>query len=426
MDELRSCFVTLTTCLLLVAAYAVTGATLSAGFLDTFGESLTGVLRHGSLMHLSGNILVIFFGGLLAEARLGPTRFALLILACALGGTVAQYLIEGPRFIGASGVSYGLLAYGVIVGRTERGVYWAALAVATLIFLEIMTLSQHIAVYVHAAGALIGGSLAMFETLFGGKDPTLKPMQPAHIARVVEIIAQTDDDDAEEAEENFLEDGLEGMFVLMQKGEVLGCIGYSVDDQVPDIAWLSWTYLDKKKQSQGLGGNMMNDLLGKLKGYGVRKLFIATSDYEEFGRKIYADAHKMYADFGANVELTIPDYHNPGEAKIVYGLDNPEFVAPPPAPASEQTGIAITDIGKEPETKKVYGLRWEERPVGVAGLEYALGKARDKGARMTVLALPSDLSDANAVALESHNFKRCGALKNYYNPALHQVWWVCL
>lgn len=426
MSELRSCYVTFAACAILLIAYAITGPTLNASYMDTLPESLAGVLRHGSLLHLSGNILVIFFGGLIAEARLGAARLVMLMAACAIAGVLVQYTIAGPRFIGSSGISYGLLAYGVMMARPPRELAVAAAAIVTLLVLEWIYLSGTVAVYVHITGALIGGSLAMFEALFGSKTPTLKPMQRTHIAQVVDIIGQTDEDDAAEAEENFLNDGVEGMFVLVQKGQVLGCTGYSLDTQVDDVAWLSWTYLDEKQTGHGLGSDMLNDLLGKLKGYGVRKLFIATSDYAEFGRPIYANAHKMYEDFGARVELTLPDYHDVGEAKIVYGLDNPEFVVPPPPPPSPQTGLAIADIGKEPETKGVMGLRWEERPVGLAGMEYALGKAADKGARMVVLALPSDLSDANAVALEAHNFKRCGMLENYYNPALHQVWWICL
>jgi membrane associated rhomboid family serine protease/GNAT superfamily N-acetyltransferase len=425
MDELRSNYVTFGACAILLIAYAIAGPTLNAGFQDTLAEALVGVARHGGLMHLSGNILVIYFGGIAAEARLGSAGLIALIVTCAIAGTLAQYAIVGPQFIGASGISYGLLAYGVMMARPPRDMTIAGIAVATLLVLEWLYLYRSVAVYVHITGALIGGSLAMFESLFGSKHPTLRPMQRTHIARVVAIIAQTDEDDAEEAETGFLEDGVDGMFVLMQKGEVLGVTGYSLDDQVDDVAWLSWTYLDEQYTGQGIGGDMLNDLLGKLKDYGVRKIFMATSDYEEFGRPIYANAHKMYEEFGANVELTVPDYHNIGEAKIVYGLDNPEFDAASPPPPSTETGIGITDIGKEPETKGVMGLRWEERPVGLAGLEYALDKAGGKGARMAVLAIPSDLSDANAVALEAHNFKRCGQLENYYNPALHQVWWVC-
>ena len=266
----------------------------------------------------------------------------------------------------------------------------------------------------------------MFGNLFGSKGPALKPMQISHVSKVIEIINQTDDDDAAEAEQEFLDgDGLEGMYVLMDRGQIMGCIGYSPDDASPEIAWLSWTYLDEEYAGQGYGSQMMNDLLGILKDYGVRKIFIATSDYEDFGKKIYAAAHKMYEDFGASVELTVPDYHTIGEAKIVYGLDNPEYEAGPAPAPSENEGIAIGGSAKEPETDNVRGLTWSEVPVGVAGLDHAIEKARNKGARMLVLAIPSDLSDANSAALESHGFATCGKLADYYNLGLHQTWWVC-
>ncbi len=425
MTELRSSFVTLILGVLLLGAYAVTGPTQSVRYLDTVPEAFAGVLRHGSLSHLAGNILVIFFGGLLAEPRLGAARTLGFILACIFVGTLAQYYVAGPKFIGASGISYGFLCYGILVDRTPRQLTLFGAGITVLLASEWLYLSQTVAVYVHISGALLGGALAMFESLFGNKNPTLKPMQLTHVSKVVSIIAQTDSDDAQEAEREFLDGSLAQMFVLMQKGEVLGVTGYSLDDQVDDIAWLSWTYLANEHVGTGLGSQMLNDLLGKLKGYGVRKIFIATSDYNDFGKGIYAAAHKMYEDFGAQVELTIPDYHNVGEAKIVYGLNNPEYVIEGDPMPSENTGLIVTGIDNEPETDRVMGLQWEERPVGLAGLDYALEKAAKKLARMAVLAIPSDISDENSVALEAHGFKKCGMLEKYYNPALHQVWWSC-
>lgn len=425
MSDLRKIRVTLGLCVALLLAFAVTGATLSTAYLDTFPEALAGVFRHGSTAHLGGNVLVIFFGGLYAEERLGAVRFGIFICACAVLGTYAQYHLVGPNFVGASSISYGLLAYGVLADRTpaKQSLFGAFLIL--LVALEWVYLSQAVAVYVHISGALLGGSLAMFESFFGSRNPTLKPMQLQHVGRVVQIIAETDDDDAHEAEAEFLDGGLEGMFVLMQKGEVLGVTGYSMDEQVHDIAWLSWTYLSGAHVGAGLGSQMLNDLLGKLKDLGIRKVFIATSDYRDFGQDIYAAAHKMYEDFGATVELTVPDYHNKDEAKIVYGLKNPEYVEEGDAPTSDQTGLLIAGVEDEPETVGAVGLRWEERPVGVAGLDYAMEQAAKRNARIVVLALPGDLSAANAVALETHSFKICGELKDYYQTGLHQVWWIC-
>ena len=425
MAELRGSLVTFVLVALLLGAFAFTGATHSVAYLDTLHEAFVGVMRHATLSHLGGNILVIFFGGLFAEPRLGTTRTIGLIIACAILGTLSQYYISGPNFIGSSGIAYGFLSYGLLVDRTPVKGAIFGLALFVVLASEWYYLFETFAVYVHISGALVGAAFVMFESLFGNKNPTLKPMQFSHIAKVVDIIGQTDSDDAKEAEDEFLDGGLENMFVLVQKGDVLGVTGFSLDNQVHDVAWLSWTYLDQDHIGAGLGSQMLNDLLGKLKDFGIRKIFIATSDYNDFGRDIYAGAHKMYEDFGATVELKVPDYHNLSEAKIVYGLDNPEFVVEGEAPASENTGIVINGIAAEPETDGVMGLVWEERPVGLAGLDYALEKATKKMARLVVLAIPSDISEENSEALETQGFKKCGSLEGYYNPVLHQVWWTC-
>lgn len=412
-------------CIALIAVYMITGPTVSTNYMDTIPEAFAAVFRHGSLQHLSGNVLVIFLGGAFTEERLGAVRMLILAFACAALGTIAQFSLVGPHFVGASAIAYGLMAYGCLADRNTRRQYLLLGIIVLMLTLEWAYLSSTVAIYAHIGGAAVGGTLAMFESLFGSKTPALKPMQLTHIARVAQIIDETDSDDAREAEEQFLNGDTEGMFVLVQKGEILGVTGYSLDNQVPDIAWLSWTYLAKEHKGAGLGGQMLNDLLGKLNGYGVRKIFIATSDYDDFGKQIYADAHKMYADFGADVELTIPNYHNVSEAKIVYGLQNPEFVENNPPTQSENTGFMITGIADEPETDRVVGLSWEERPVGLAGIDYALDTARQKMSRMVVLAIPSDLSEQNAEALRSHGFEICGELKDYYKSALHQVCWVC-
>lgn len=425
MAELRGTLLTYALVALLIGAFALTGATHSVNYLDTLEEAFAGVLRHGSLQHLGGNILVIFFGGLFAEPRLGIARTLGLVVACVVLGTLAQYYLSGPKFIGSSGISYGLLSYGVLADRSPKKMAFFGLCLFVVLASEWLYLSNVFAVYVHISGALVGAAFVMFESLFGSKNPTLKPMQPTHIAKVVSIIDQTDSDDAKEAENEFFDGGLENMFVLMQKGEVLGVTGFSLDEQVHDIAWLSWTYLDQDQIGAGLGSQMLNDLLGKLKDYGIRKIFIATSDYRDFGRDIYAGAHKMYEDFGATVELKVPDYHNPSEAKIVYALENPEYVVEHEPPAPENTGMVINGVAPEPETKDVVGLIWEERPVGLAGLDFAIEQAKQKMARMAVLAIPSDISEENSDVLEAQGFKKCGQLEGYYNPRLHQVWWMC-
>ncbi|WP_179381140.1 rhomboid family intramembrane serine protease [Jannaschia marina] len=389
------------------------------------GDAILGVLRHGGSGHLLFNLVMIAVGGAQTERAIGSLRMLGLAALCAGAGTLAQYAVTGPAFVGASGIAYGLVCHGLLAAAGSRARLWLIAGIMAVLFLEALFLFDRVSVVTHAVGALIGGSNVMFGSLFGSKGPVLKPMKLTHAGRVAAIIEETDEDDALEAEQGFLAGDLEGMFVLMRGGEVIGVTGYALDEQVPDVAWLSWTYLTEAETGAGLGGWMLNALLGKLKALGIRKLFIATSDYAEDGVPIYAAAHRMYEEFGAEIELTVPDYHAPGEARIVYGLENPEFEHKPEPGEHPEIGLAITGAAREPETDGTAGLIWEGRPAGIAGLDDQLEKVRRDGARMAVLVLPSDISEANAAAFESHAFGKCGRLSDYFARGLHQDWWSC-
>ncbi|WP_169788518.1 rhomboid family intramembrane serine protease [Litoreibacter arenae] len=417
--------VTLALCALAIIGYLGFGAASPDAPPDNLADALLAVFRHGNIRHVGLNVALLLIAGPITESRLGSAWTLVMVALSAVLGTIAQFYLVGPAFVGLSGPVYAMIACAVLTTVRPENQIWVAVAIAAVLGAEIYWLSDKIAIYPHLLSTLIGGSFAMLSSLFGSKHPTLKPMQYSHVSQVVAIINETDEDDAAEAENLLLDEGVDGMFVLMHKGRVVGVTGYEPDDQVDDVCWLSWTYLAQEYLGQGYGSQMMNDLLGKLNKQGYRKVFIATSDYKDFGRSIYAGAHRMYEDFGAEVEMTLPDYHNVGEAKIVYGLENPEFQAGEPPMPSEKTGIAISGIAPEPETKGVVGLIWQETPAGVAGLDHYLEKARGQQARIAVIALPSDLSRENAEALETHGFKEAGKLTDYYSLGLHQVWWMC-
>lgn len=423
MKELSRCPVTITLIFLGAAGYAIWGPVRYSGNLVSVTDHLVGTLRHGDPSHLLLNCLMILIGGSLTEPRIGSWLTAAIVAMCLLFGTVAEMAVAGPGFVGLSAAAYGLVAHGLLISAPpDRRIIPLALMV-TALSAEYLFLRPQIAVLTHITGAVIGGGFAMFSSLFGTKGPALKPMEMHHVSPVIAIIAQTDEDDALEAEGTFLDEGIDNMFVLQDRGQVLGVIGFGLDEQVPDLAWLSWTYLDQAQTGKGLGSQMLNDLLGKLAQQGVRKIFIETSNYEEFGKKIYASAHKLYEEFGAAVELTIPAYHSPTEAKIIYGLDNPEApesVAPEPA---QPTGLAVTEFHKAAETDDVAGLRWTETAKGLSGLDQQLALAQQQSYRMAVLAIPSDISETNAAALQDQGLRLCGALKDYYGAGIHQSWW---
>lgn len=390
-------------------------------------EALTiGPFRHGSSVHLSLNLLLLFWGGTIVEPKIGWRGLFVLAVACILFGGLAQAMMVGPNFIGISGVVLGVGGYAIVDSMPDDRKWLFFLLGLSGFGLEAILPATNIAVWVHGVSFLIGGAGAMFSKLFntGGSGPQLKPMQLNHLSAVVNIIAQVDEDDAMDAENTLLERGCDGMFVLIERGTVLGVTGYFLEppESAENVAWLSWTYLDRDHRDQGLGGQMLNDLLGKLNQLGVRKIFMATSDYAEDGVVIYQDAHQMYEDFGAVVELVVPDYHAPGEAKIIYGLENPEYEVDEGAPARPvPEGLTITAVEQAPESEDTLALIWQEGGTGITGLQNVAERAGP--ARMAVMAIPSDVSSVYENDLVAAGYSSPGKLSDFYNYGLHQVWW---
>ena len=411
-----------------LAVYLVLGPATDPARFVTLPELLLGVWRHGNLSHLVTNIVVLAIGGALCEPHLRRDQLAVLVAVCAGGSTLVELILGGPGFVGISAVAYGLAAHGLLLGKSIGkllGRDWGNIAMLLgVVIAEAVLLNKSVSVYAHATGILIGGGSAMLGSLFGTKGPVLKKMEWKHVADAVAIIAETDEDDAREAEQVFVNGGYERMLVLVDRGEVMGLTGYDLDAQVPDLAWLSWTYMGQEYQNEGHGSQMLNDLLGRLAKQGVRKIFIETSDYAEMGEPIYAKAHKMYEDFGAEIELTLPDYHAPGEAKLIYGLNNPEAPETPDPLGHEDDGISLTGFEIAAETRDIAGVTWEEAPSGLRGADFLLSKVRDKGHRYAVLAIPSDLSIANHDTLVTAGFTQAGVLKSYYGSHVDQHWWI--
>ncbi len=264
----------------------------------------------------------------------------------------------------------------------------------------------------------------VFSMSGGGKGgPQLRPMERKDMGGVLRIISQHDEDDFEEAREELRED-LEGMFVLADGSKVVGVTGGNVDPHTDDVVWLSWTYLTEKTRGEGLGQIMLDGLLGQLNDHGVRKIFIATSDYKEDGEEIYGDAMNFYRSLGAEEEMRVPDYHAPGEAKIVFGLVNPGVDAQPPELDDEPVlGVRFTGIDPAPESQGGFGLGWELTGNGTQGLDEMIDAARRQGGRAVFAALPADGSDIAAPMLESKGFVMYGRLKDYYAVGIDEVWW---
>lgn len=263
----------------------------------------------------------------------------------------------------------------------------------------------------------------MFGGLFGKSGPQLKPMGNQHVGAVLEIINETDEDDAAEAEESFSRNGLAGMFVLLNEGQVLGVTGAYEADDAEQVMWLSWTYLTGDARGEGLGRFMIDELLGMLNKHGTRKVFVATSDYQDDGVDIYADARALYEAFGASEELRVPGYHSADEAKIIYGLNNPGVQPTPIDDMDAVDGIKFHDLVPAPESDGGFAINWTAFGEGVVGLGDLMEEAKNDGARAVFTSLPQDISDFASDELKGAGFEQQGKLLDYYRCGLSQIWW---
>ncbi len=264
----------------------------------------------------------------------------------------------------------------------------------------------------------------MFGSLLGGSGPKFKPMKRDHLVEALAIIEETDEDDAAEAEESLLERGTDGMFVLMEKGRVVGITGAVQADGSDDTVWLSWTYLTERLHGQGWGRFMVDELLKALNEHGIRKMFIATSDYREDGEDVYAPARKFYEALGAEEELRIPGYHSKDETKIIYGLVNPGVEAEAIDMGEPSPGVRFDSIEAAPESENGFGISWSEAGTGVEGLDAATVLANQQGARLIITALPDDLSALAATAFTTQGYEKAGSLADFYAVGSAQDWWV--
>ena len=84
---------------------------------------LTSALLHGGVLHIVFNVIVLLFIGRQLEAPLGPKAMAVVLLAGAYGGALAQFLSEPQSavpMIGASGAISALIAvYALIFSRSQ-------------------------------------------------------------------------------------------------------------------------------------------------------------------------------------------------------------------------------------------------------------------------------------------------------------------
>jgi GlpG protein len=93
---------------------------------------VTPALLHGSLLHILFNMIWLFILLKQVEIKIGIFRSLILVLICAIASNIAQYLVSGPFFVGASGIIIGLATF--IWARQKKAPWEGYLLSKGLIF----------------------------------------------------------------------------------------------------------------------------------------------------------------------------------------------------------------------------------------------------------------------------------------------------
>jgi len=114
---------------------------------------------HASLLHIAGNMILLFFLGRILEPGIGTARFVAIYIVSLLAGSFGALLVTPDSLsIGASGAVFGVLAATFVIAR-GRGVDALASSVGILILLN---LAFSFGVRGISVGAHLGGLAAGF------------------------------------------------------------------------------------------------------------------------------------------------------------------------------------------------------------------------------------------------------------------------
>jgi GlpG protein len=122
---------------------------------------VTPILVHSGPLHIFFNMLWLRDLGSMIEGRQNSFKLAILVLAFAVVSNLAQFIVDGPLFVGMSGVVYGLLGYVWIRGKLDpaSGLFLHPTNVTMMLIWFVaclVGLLGHVANTCHAAGLVTG------------------------------------------------------------------------------------------------------------------------------------------------------------------------------------------------------------------------------------------------------------------------------
>ncbi|MGF1572219.1 MAG: rhomboid family intramembrane serine protease [Sumerlaeia bacterium] len=124
---------------------------------------ITPIFMHGSFLHLFFNVSIMWSLGRIIESRLGIVPFVVLILITALASNFGQYFIQGPFFLGLSGVIFGFVGFAAYIQKVNP---WENLGVDSF-FLKLAIGWIALGFLLAGSGIALIGNMANWAHLFG-------------------------------------------------------------------------------------------------------------------------------------------------------------------------------------------------------------------------------------------------------------------
>lgn len=136
----------------------------------------TPMFLHFGLLHIIFNLLCFKDFGSLVEHQHGLRNFLIWVLVLGLCSNLGQYLVQGPRFGGLSGVLFGLLGivwtYKVFHAESEYALPKSSVVMLLVwFFICLIGLLPGIANTAHAVGLSLGMAIGIFQGLKNTKAP---------------------------------------------------------------------------------------------------------------------------------------------------------------------------------------------------------------------------------------------------------------
>ena len=116
-----------------------------------------------SIMHILFNMYMFLFFAAIMEQLLGKVHLILFMLIVGIISNFTQFLVNGPNFVGMSGVLYGLFGYIWIRSKNEPGSQFFIDQTNVIILMGWLVICflgiiPNIANYAHAGGLVAGGA----------------------------------------------------------------------------------------------------------------------------------------------------------------------------------------------------------------------------------------------------------------------------